>query len=310
MIAATVDGVRIVCVYVPNGQTVDSDKYRYKLDWCRAATALLARRARAASARSRCRRLQHRARGPRRARSRGCGAGRCCLASRSARCSATGSALGLKTASACSSSRRRRSAGGTTGSSRFRRTTVCASTTSCSSPALAGDVHGLPHRPQRAQGRAAVGPRAGDRRVRGLSAPRSADSTPRRQCSPARRLPQLRSSPSSWILRVSVLRPQPEPAAPPRCGGRRCARARAGSACARTRARSRSPMPCSPRASACASSRSSAATPVDLAGRAAAPAAGSRNFGRQVGDVDRWPGRHHREPVAEVLELAHVARET
>lgn len=32
-IAATVGGVRVVCVYVPNGQAVDSDKYRYKLDW-------------------------------------------------------------------------------------------------------------------------------------------------------------------------------------------------------------------------------------------------------------------------------------
>ncbi len=33
LIAATVLGVRMVCVYVPNGQSVDSDKYRYKLAW-------------------------------------------------------------------------------------------------------------------------------------------------------------------------------------------------------------------------------------------------------------------------------------
>ena len=33
LIAATVQGVRVVCVYVPNGQSVDSDKYRYKLAW-------------------------------------------------------------------------------------------------------------------------------------------------------------------------------------------------------------------------------------------------------------------------------------
>lgn len=33
VIAATVEGVRIVCVYVPNGQSVDSDKYQYKLRW-------------------------------------------------------------------------------------------------------------------------------------------------------------------------------------------------------------------------------------------------------------------------------------
>lgn len=33
VLAATIDGVRVICVYVPNGQSVDSDKYRYKLDW-------------------------------------------------------------------------------------------------------------------------------------------------------------------------------------------------------------------------------------------------------------------------------------
>ena len=42
VIAATVAGIRIVDFYVPNGQSVDSDKYRYKLDWCRAATAFIA----------------------------------------------------------------------------------------------------------------------------------------------------------------------------------------------------------------------------------------------------------------------------
>jgi exodeoxyribonuclease III len=41
VIAATVDGLRVVCFYVPNGQSIDSDKYRYKLDWCRAATEWL-----------------------------------------------------------------------------------------------------------------------------------------------------------------------------------------------------------------------------------------------------------------------------
>lgn len=33
VISATIDGVRVVCVYVPNGQSVDSDKYQYKLKW-------------------------------------------------------------------------------------------------------------------------------------------------------------------------------------------------------------------------------------------------------------------------------------
>ena len=41
VLAATVGGIRIVNLYVPNGQAVDSDKYRYKLDWCAAATAWL-----------------------------------------------------------------------------------------------------------------------------------------------------------------------------------------------------------------------------------------------------------------------------
>jgi exodeoxyribonuclease-3 len=33
IIAATINDVRVVCAYVPNGQTVDSDKYHYKLKW-------------------------------------------------------------------------------------------------------------------------------------------------------------------------------------------------------------------------------------------------------------------------------------
>ena len=41
VIAATVAGVRVVGVYVPNGQAVDSDKYRYKLAWLDALAAML-----------------------------------------------------------------------------------------------------------------------------------------------------------------------------------------------------------------------------------------------------------------------------
>ena len=33
VLAATVDGVRVVCVYCPNGESVDSPKYTYKLAW-------------------------------------------------------------------------------------------------------------------------------------------------------------------------------------------------------------------------------------------------------------------------------------
>ena len=32
-LAATVGGVRVVCLYVPNGQAVGTDKYEYKLRW-------------------------------------------------------------------------------------------------------------------------------------------------------------------------------------------------------------------------------------------------------------------------------------
>ena len=41
VIAGTIGDVRIVCVYVPNGQSVDSDKYQYKLNWLAALTAWL-----------------------------------------------------------------------------------------------------------------------------------------------------------------------------------------------------------------------------------------------------------------------------
>jgi exodeoxyribonuclease-3 len=41
VLAATINGVRVVCLYVPNGQSVGSDKYQYKLAWLQAATAWL-----------------------------------------------------------------------------------------------------------------------------------------------------------------------------------------------------------------------------------------------------------------------------
>jgi exodeoxyribonuclease-3 len=43
VIAADVDGVRVVSVYVPNGQSVGSEKYAYKLRWLEALAAWLAR---------------------------------------------------------------------------------------------------------------------------------------------------------------------------------------------------------------------------------------------------------------------------
>ena len=41
VVAATVNGRRIVCAYMPNGQAVGSDKYDYKLRWLEALAGLL-----------------------------------------------------------------------------------------------------------------------------------------------------------------------------------------------------------------------------------------------------------------------------
>ncbi len=41
LIAADVDGIRVVCVYVPNGAEPTSDKYQYKLAWLRRLRAWL-----------------------------------------------------------------------------------------------------------------------------------------------------------------------------------------------------------------------------------------------------------------------------
>ena len=42
VIAATINGVRVVCVYIVNGQAVDSEKYEYKMRWLEALTYWLA----------------------------------------------------------------------------------------------------------------------------------------------------------------------------------------------------------------------------------------------------------------------------
>jgi exodeoxyribonuclease-3 len=43
LLSATVDGVRVICAYVPNGQSVGSDKYAYKLEWYERLRKLLER---------------------------------------------------------------------------------------------------------------------------------------------------------------------------------------------------------------------------------------------------------------------------
>lgn len=42
VLAVTIGGVRAICVYIPNGESVESDKYQYKLRWLAALTAWLA----------------------------------------------------------------------------------------------------------------------------------------------------------------------------------------------------------------------------------------------------------------------------
>jgi len=41
VLALTINGIRVVCVYVPNGESIDSDKYQYKLKWLEALTRWL-----------------------------------------------------------------------------------------------------------------------------------------------------------------------------------------------------------------------------------------------------------------------------
>jgi exodeoxyribonuclease-3 len=41
-VSATCDGIRVVCVYVPNGRTPDSDHYQYKLAWLESLTNMVA----------------------------------------------------------------------------------------------------------------------------------------------------------------------------------------------------------------------------------------------------------------------------
>jgi exodeoxyribonuclease-3 len=43
VLAATIDGTRVINLYVPNGESVESDKYRYKLDWLEKLAAWIER---------------------------------------------------------------------------------------------------------------------------------------------------------------------------------------------------------------------------------------------------------------------------
>lgn len=41
ILATTIDGVRVINLYIPNGQSVDSEKYQYKLEWLAALKEFL-----------------------------------------------------------------------------------------------------------------------------------------------------------------------------------------------------------------------------------------------------------------------------
>ena len=128
VLGATFGDLRIWSLYVPNGQSVDSDKYRYKLDWLAALRVLLAdelaRHPRAAARR----RLQHRARRSRRPRSRARGTARSVLAGRARGARGALRARAARHVPAVSSSPRRSSAGGTIARGRFAATKAFEST--------------------------------------------------------------------------------------------------------------------------------------------------------------------------------------
>lgn len=42
LLTVTIEGMRIICAYIPNGQALDSEKYPYKLSWLKALHAWLA----------------------------------------------------------------------------------------------------------------------------------------------------------------------------------------------------------------------------------------------------------------------------
>ncbi len=73
VLAATVNGVRVVCVYIPNGEAVESDKYKYKLGWLQALITVVETGIGGLSQACAVGRLQCRTGGPRCLRSQGLG---------------------------------------------------------------------------------------------------------------------------------------------------------------------------------------------------------------------------------------------
>ena len=131
VIAATVDGIRIIGAYVPNGQSVESEKFPYKLawlealrDWVKSECAVHPQLALLGD--------YNIAPEDRDVHDPVTWAGRCCARPRSGRTSRLCSGSACTMLSACSSRRQSNTAGGTTGCWRSARTRACASTTSSS----------------------------------------------------------------------------------------------------------------------------------------------------------------------------------
>ena len=164
VIAATVAGVRVVDFYVPNGQSVDSDKYRYKLDWCAAAAALSARRAGAPSECSRCSATSTSRPKTATCTTRRCGPARCCAPSPSAPRSASCSRAGLADSFRLFDQPPATFSWWDYRQLAFPKNHGLRIDHILLSAAAGRAVHREPHRPQRAQGREAVRPRAGARR--------------------------------------------------------------------------------------------------------------------------------------------------
>ncbi len=129
VVAATVGDLRVVCLYAPNGQAIDSDKYAYKLRWYAALRGWLADEL-ACHPRLAVLGDLNVAPEDRDVHDPKAWRDRCSAGTRAGRrfrpC-----ALGLEDAYAFSSSPKNRSPGGTTGCWDFVAMPGCASTTSC-----------------------------------------------------------------------------------------------------------------------------------------------------------------------------------
>ena len=163
VIAATVGGVRSVCVYCPNGQAVGSEKYDYKLRWFAALKDVPGGGTDAPSAARGGGRLQRRARRPRRARPESLGGPGARVGAGARRASRALLALGLKDTFRLFEQPEKSFSWWDYRMIGFRRNAGLRIDHILLSPELAAALHRLQHRQGAAQARAALRPRAGVR---------------------------------------------------------------------------------------------------------------------------------------------------